>query len=184
MSETQKYNRVAIVLHWLLALGLLAQLFLGFWMEGVPKDPPGIRAGWFNLHKSIGLVLALIIVLRVIWRLMHAAPELPALPAWQKTLAHWSHRLLYVCMVLMPMSGFLGSSFTPYPIKFFGMPLPRLWDASADLKELFGAGHTATGFVMAGLVGLHIAAAIWHAVRRDGVTQRMSLKKTMSPQLD
>jgi len=175
MSDSQKYNRVAIALHWLLALALLGQLFLGFWMEGVPKEPPGVRAGWFNIHKSIGLILALLIVLRVIWRLMHTPPALPALPAWQKTAANWSHRLLYTCMVLMPLSGFLGSSFTPYPIKFFGTPLPRLWEASADLKELFGAVHTTTGFVMAALVALHIAAAVLHAVRRDGVVQRMSL---------
>ena len=64
----ERYNRVMVLLHWALALGLIAQLGLGLWMEEIPKDPPGVRAYWFNLHKSIGILLGFL----VLWRLVQA----------------------------------------------------------------------------------------------------------------
>ena len=169
-----RYTRIAIALHWLLALGLIYQLGLGIWMGDIPKTPPGLRAEWFNWHKSIGIVLGILIVLRGLWRLTHRPPELPnTLPRWQASAAHISHALLYGCMLLMPLTGFLGSSFTNYPIKFFGTPLPRWWEASAELKEIFSALHTACSVVFMLVIAVHVLAAIWHMMRRDGITQRM-----------
>lgn len=168
------YTRMAIALHWLLAIGLIYQLWLGVWMGDIPKTPPGLRAEWFNWHKSIGIVLGLLIVLRGLWRLTHRPPALPnTMPLWQTWAAHTSHALLYGCMVLMPLTGFLGSSFTAYPIKFFGTPLPRLWEASADLKEVFSALHTACSYVFMVTIAVHILAALLHMVRRDGIAKRM-----------
>jgi len=169
-----RYTRVAIALHWLLALGLIYQLWLGVWMGDIPKTPPGLRAEWFNWHKSIGIVLGLFIVLRGLWRLTHLPPELPAaLPRWQAWAARINHTLLYVCMIAMPVSGFLGSSFTAYPIKFFGNPLPRLWEASPELKEFFSSIHTTCSYLFMALIAVHILAALWHVIRRDGVANRM-----------
>lgn len=174
LDATARYSRVAVALHWLLAAGLIYQLSLGLWMGGLPKTPPGLRADWFNWHKSIGLVLGLIIVLRALWRLSHAAPAWPAsLPRWQALAAGSNHALLYACMLVMPLSGYLGSSFTAYPIKFFGMPLPRWWGASADLKELFSSLHSGASQVFMLAIALHVLAALWHALRRDGMFQRM-----------
>jgi cytochrome b561 len=173
-ASPSRYTRVAIALHWLLAIGLIYQLWLGVWMGDIPKTPPGLRAEWFNWHKSMGIVLGLVIVLRGLWRLTHQPPELPeSLPRWQAWVAHMNHALLYVCMFGMPLSGFLGSSFTAYPIKFFGTPLPRLWEASAELKEFFSGIHTACSYVFMALIAAHIVAALWHALRRDGVVARM-----------
>lgn len=173
-SHSSRYTRVAIALHWLLAVGLLYQLGLGLWMEGIPKTPPGVRAEWFNWHKSMGIVFGLLIVLRLLWRLTHRPPPLPkSLPRWQTWAAHANHSLLYGCMLAMPLSGFLGSSFTAYPIKFFGTPLPRGWEASAALKELFGAIHSTCSYVLMATIATHLLAALWHAHRRDGVVQRM-----------
>lgn len=169
-----RYTTIAIVLHAVLAVGLLYQLGLGVWMDSVPKTPPGLRAGWFNWHKSIGMVLGLLIVLRVLWRLTHASPALPSnTPRWQIHAARWNHAVLYACMIAMPVSGFLGSSFTKYPIKFFELPLPRLWEASAELKALFGSVHTVASYVFMAAIAIHILAAVWHAIRRDGVVSRM-----------
>ncbi|PUE33504.1 cytochrome b [Limnohabitans sp. Jir72] len=169
-----RYTRIAIVLHWLLAVGLMYQLTLGIWMDGVPKTPPGLRAEWFNWHKSVGLLLGLLILLRGVWRLTHARPGWPkALPCWQQQAAGISHALLYVCMFTMPLSGFLGSSFTQYPIKFFGTPLPRLWQAEPDLKNLLSSVHTGTSYVFIGLIVLHVMATLWHVLRRDGVFSRI-----------
>jgi cytochrome b561 len=173
-EPSSHYTRMAIALHWLLAIGLIYQLWLGVWMEDIPKTPPGLRAEWFNWHKSIGIVLGLLIVWRGIWRLTHRPPELPdTMPLWQTWAASANHALLYICMVAMPLSGFLGSSFTAYPIKFFGTPLPRLWEASADLKEVFSALHTACSYVFMVTIAVHILAALLHMVRRDGIAKRM-----------
>ncbi len=174
MTESIKYNRLAVFLHWLVGLAILAQLTLGFWMEDVPKSPPGVRASWFNLHKSTGMVIAMLIAMRIIWRLLHKVPTLPdVMSAAQKSLATWNHRLLYFCMVVMPLSGFLGSSFTPYPIKFFGAALPRLWDANPEMKEILALVHTLTACVLVALIGFHLLGALYHLFKRDGVTGRM-----------
>jgi cytochrome b561 len=175
MSEIKRYNPISIVLHWSLALFLIAQLSIGFWMIGIPKDPPGIRAEWFNIHKSIGISLAILIVFRIIWRLKNEVPELPeGFKNYQKQIAIWNHRALYLCMVLMPLSGFLGSSFTAYPIKFFGITLPRLFEASATLKEFFSLIHSCVGFTLTSLIFIHLSAALLHFLKRDGVLMRMT----------
>lgn len=169
------YTRTAVALHWLIALALIAQVALGLWMIGIPKDPPGIRAWWFNVHKSIGLTLGLLILFRVGWRITHRAPPLPeSMPRWQRIGATASHHLLYLCMVIMPVSGYLGSSFTKYPIVFFGTKLPHWgWDAPA-LKEICSSVHLTTVVIMLAIIAVHVAAALKHRwLDRDGVFERM-----------
>lgn len=175
MTQRNGYDRVAIVLHWTIAAGVLAQMTLGWWMIGIPKSPPGARAWWFNVHKSIGITLGVLVLVRLCWRLMHRPPGLPeSLPAWQRVVAAFNHALLYVCMIVMPVTGYLGSSFTKYPIKYWGYTLPHWgWEAPA-LKELTSQIHYATVIVFMALIALHVAAALKHAVYgRDGVFERM-----------
>lgn len=169
------YTPTAKVLHWLIAVFAFAQLSLGVWMIGIPKSPPGVRASWFNLHKSIGITLGLVIVLRLAWRLTHPAPPLPeTIPPWQRTLAKYCHFALYVCMVVIPVSGYLGSSFTNYPIKYFGHTLPQWgWDSPA-LKELCSQVHLTAIVTFVALIALHLAAVLKHLIiDRDGIFQRM-----------
>src|SRR5688572_20935032 len=92
-----RYSSTAIALHWLLAVALIGQLVLGWWMLGLPKSPPGLRADWFNLHKSIGLTLMLLVLLRLLWRAGHAPPAATPLPEWQRRAAATNHALLYGC---------------------------------------------------------------------------------------
>lgn len=175
MQAQPHYHPVAIALHWIIALAALAQLALGWWMIDLPKSPPGLRAGWFNVHKSIGLTIGLLMLVRIGWRLRHRPPTLPAsLPTWQVRAAHASHLLLYVCLIVLPVTGYLGSSFTRYPIKYFGMTLPHWgWDAPA-LKEICSQVHFATVCLLMAVLALHVAAALKHLlIARDGVFQRM-----------
>lgn len=170
----QRYGTVAIALHWLIALLVLAQIYLGWWMIEIPKYPVGVRAAWFNLHKSIGLTIAALIVLRLAWRLRHPPPALPAsLPAWQARAAGINHFLLYAVLLLQPLVGYLGSSFSGYPIRYFGLTLPNWgWDSPA-LKAILSEIHFGLAWLVSALVLVHVAAAIAHLVKRDGVFQRM-----------
>ena len=174
MSNTERYTRVAIILHWLIALGVLWQIALGWSMIEIPKNPPGVRVYWFNFHKSIGLTLGMLILLRIVWRITHGAPPLPAhIPNWQRLAAKASHFGLYACMIVMPLSGYLGSSFTKYPIKYFGYTLPHWgWDAPA-YKEICSQVHYITVIVFMTLIAIHFLAAVKHMLARDGVIRRM-----------
>jgi cytochrome b561 len=178
----QRYDKLAISLHWLIALLVFAQIYLGWWMIEIPKHPPGARAAWFNLHKSIGLTIALLIVLRLAWRLRHPPPVLPAsLPAWQARAAGINHFLLYAALLLQPLAGYLGSSFSGYPIKYFGITVPGWgWDAPS-LKELTSNIHLGLAWLITALVLLHVAAAVAHLAKHDGVFQRMLPRAPSAP---
>ena len=169
------YTRTAIILHWLIAACVLVQVTLGLWMIGIPKSPPGMRAWWFNLHKSIGITLGMLILVRVLWRLAHRVPPLPlTMPRWERVAAKANHLLLYVCMIIMPLTGYLGSSFTKYPILYFGMRLPHWGWEAPELKELCSQIHYATVVVFITLIAVHTAAALKHwLIDRDDVFRRM-----------
>ena len=171
----ERYDKVAMTLHWGVAALVLCQIALGWSMIDIPKNPPGLRAGWFNLHKSIGLTIGLLVLVRLAWRIGHPPPPLPgSMPRWQARAARTSHFLLYAALIVQPVVGYLGSSFTRYPIKYFGVTLPHWgWDALA-LKDLCSAVHFGLASLITVLVALHIAAALKHLlVNRDGVFQRM-----------
>lgn len=170
-----RYDPVAVALHWIIAAGVLVMIALGLWMIEIPKQPPGVRAYWFNLHKSIGISVGLLVLVRVGWRLTHRPPPLPpAMPSWQSRAAKVSHFLLYVCMVTIPLAGYLGSVFSGYPIKYFGTPLPA-WGWKDDvLKEFFSTVHYGAAMTFIVLIAVHVLAALKHAfIDRDGVFQRM-----------
>jgi cytochrome b561 len=175
LAPGTRYTAVAVTLHWLIAALVLAQLALGWWMIDIPKEPPGQRAYWFNLHKSIGMTIALLVLVRIAWRLRHPAPALPSsVPAWQRRAAAVSHAMLYACLLGMPLAGLLGSTFSGYPIKYFGITLPAWGYKSAPLKELFSSIHLGFAWVFMALIALHAAAALKHLlVDRDAVFWRM-----------
>ena len=169
-----KYDRVAVFLHWAIGLAILLQFALGWWMLDLPKGPDGVRAWWFNLHKSIGITLAAVVVLRLLWRKTHRPPALPGdLPPWQRFAAAFSHAGLYACMLVLPLSGYLGSSFSGYPVKLFGVPLWSWSGAWPAGKNLASAVHETAAWTLAALLAFHVGGALWHALRRDGILRRM-----------
>lgn len=199
MSTSQRYNKVAIILHWFIGLAILLMFALGFWMHELPKDLPKVetlnlfdwglytitlseplspRAFYFNLHKSIGVTLLALIVFRVYWRLTHVPPALPStMQAWEKKVADFAHKLLYVLMVALPVSGVLMAINSKYGILWFGMPLASGLD-NPDLRELFKEVHEVVGMVLLLLIVLHIAAAIKHkVVDKDEIMARMSMRE-------
>jgi cytochrome b561 len=170
----QSYGGTAVALHWILALLVLVLYGIGWYMVEIPKGTPPV-AYYYNLHKSIGLVAAVPIVLLIGWRLAHAPAPLPgSLPSWQARAARANHLLFYICLVVLVVSGFIESNFTKFGIRFFGYPLPRLFGEDKALYWIFNRIHVYTSYVFAVLVAVHIAAALKHLlVNRDGVFQRM-----------
>ena len=168
------YDRVAIALHWLLAVALVAQVFLGWYVHDVPRGTPA-RGFFINLHKSVGLVLGALVLLRLGWRLGRGAPPAPAgLPAWQARAAAASHAALYACMLGLPLTGYVASNFSRHGVKFFNAVVLPPW--GADLQSvyvLFNGAHQVLAWVFPWLVALHVLAAVRHLFLRDGVFGRM-----------
>jgi cytochrome b561 len=163
------------VLHWLIAAVVFAQIAWGWLMQEIPKSPPGMRADAFNVHKSVGLCIFALMLVRLGWRLAHAPPPLPPMPRWQMRAAKFTHAALYVALFTMPIVGYLGSVFSGYPIKWFGITLPSWYPKAPALKQLMSDVHLATSIVLVSLIAVHVAAAIRHALRGDGVFARMTL---------
>jgi cytochrome b561 len=162
-----------MLLHWSIALLVLAQIALGWWMVGLP-DEGGGQVRWFNLHKSIGLTLGALVLARIAWRAAHPPPPLPvSLALWQRRAAGATHAVLYACLLILPLTGYLGSSFSGYPVRYFGWALPAWGWKWPQAKAALSAIHLGATWLLAALVLLHVAAALAHLARRDGLFERM-----------
>jgi len=171
-----RYTWTAIALHWLIAIVVIVQFKWGWWMQDIPKQPPGARVDAYNLHKSVGLTILALMIVRLLWRWRHPAPALPAMPDWQRRLAHINHWLLYAALFVMPVAGYLGSVFSGYPVKYFGVTLPAWGIKDESLKSLCSGVHLVTSYVLFFAVVLHVAAALKHAlIDRDGLLSRMGI---------
>ena len=173
-NTPERYTRVAIGLHWVLAALIFGQIAFGWCLQSVPRGTPA-RTVYVNLHKSTGLTLALLILVRLGWRLTHKAPPLPStLPSWQRTAARASHFALYTCMLLMPAAGYLASNFSKFGVNYFNAVLLPPWGVDdRRLYALFNTTHVVTSYVLVALIALHVLAALRHLYLRDGVFQRM-----------
>lgn len=169
-----RYTLTAIILHWVLALLMFTLIGLGWYMVEIPRGAPP-RGVFFNLHKSIGLITAMIILVQLWWRIRHAPPPLPAtLPQWEMKAAKIGHALLYACMIVMTLSGYIESNFTKYGIKFFGYPLPPWGREDKAISAIFTGIHLFASYVLVTLIAIHIAAALKHLLLdKDKVFQRM-----------
>jgi len=169
-TPPERYGAVAVALHWLIGAALGAQIAFGFLLDDIAPRGTPLRGSAINLHKSIGMVLGVLVLLRIAWRLSH--PPAPA-PSWSRARrlgVAIGHAALYACMVVLPLSGYLASNFSPHGVRWFGHPLapwgpdwPRWYDALI-------AVHDATALLLAVLVAGHVAMALRHRSDGDGVT--------------
>ncbi|HUY68684.1 MAG TPA: cytochrome b [Alphaproteobacteria bacterium] len=184
LSSYKRYDTVAIILHWLIALAILAMLAIGWTMTSLPKGAD-LKFTLFQWHKSIGITILILSVLRLLWRLVNPPPPLPAtMKTWEKFAAHASHALLYILIIGMPLLGWaiVSASTMNLPTMLYGViPWPNLPILPAlpvaDKKSLghaFAAAHSAGAWILAVLLVIHIAAALKHHWwDRDDVLLRM-----------
>ena len=168
--SAQRYTLPAIALHWAMAIIILWLFWLGWTMTDLPKGAG--RSAAYSLHKSLGLLIFLLVFVRLAWRWRHPAP--PMLDkGWAEKLARLTHLLLYAFMVLAPLAGYLASSFTPYAIKLFGIEIPKVGGPDEALNALFKALHQGLVWGGGALVALHLAGAVKQTRRGWGVLRRM-----------
>ena len=169
--DSGRYTAVAIALHWAIALLILFNLGLGFFMEGFARP---LRVTVVGLHISSGITVLALTVFRLVWRLMHRPPQFPAnMALWERTTAHAAHRFIYFLMLAMPLSGWSIISARPPPPGLARLwsvfPLPMLhpisqWDPSVrkSAHAAFVEIHSIGGWIFVAVLALHVGAALKH----------------------
>ena len=173
-SPVTHFSRTLRVLHWLMAILLLAMLFIGVSMVVTLSE----RHSWLvAIHKPLGIFLLLLVLIRLAVRLVQATPSLPLeMPAWQKRAAQLSHVLLYILMTTLPLVGWAMQSAGGYPIVLHDtLLLPPIASQDVQLYALLRLAHTVLAYLLFVGILLHLTAALFHAlIRKDGVLSRMT----------
>lgn len=174
-NTLERWGSVSIGLHWTIAaLVLLVQVPAGITM--VWLDPGMAQNVCYNIHKTNGIVIFLLAIVRLGWRWSNPVPLLPAdLPGWQVKLAHGTHALLYIVLFLMPITGFLYTAMGGFPVPFFMLYNLAQWvPVNKPVAEVFKWAHLSLQFVLYITVILHVAGALQHhLMRQDGILRRM-----------
>lgn len=181
MSRTSglpSYSATSIALHWAIALLIIANFALIWYRGGIEDDPAqkALSGELIGLHKSLGLTVLALSLVRLVHRLMNGFPALPrGMSAPERLLARGTHYLFYLVMIGMPLTGYLMSSAGKYPLSWFGIPVPKAFAApDKALGGQFNALHETIGWALLALLALHVAGALkHHLVNRDGVFARM-----------
>ena len=181
-TVSPRYSAPAIALHWLLALAILGSMGLGWYMSDLPFSPQRLK--FYNWHKWAGITILTLSLLRLLWRLTHRPPALPApivtaMPSWQLRAYHATHHLMYLLFFAVPLVGWAYSSMAGFPIVWFGvLPLPDFVPVDKELAKLVKPVHAILAYTLLALVVLHVAAALKHQfVDRDGLLDRMRLRR-------
>ncbi|HVJ50815.1 MAG TPA: cytochrome b [Aliidongia sp.] len=169
-----RFTPLQRLLHWLMAACILTMLFIGVGLEStvMPKHLTLV-----SIHKSLGITILVLALIRLAVRLRYGSPPLPAdLPEPMRLAALLSHYALYILMIGMPLIGWAMLSAAAYPVVIYGrMFLPAILPQSDSLHTLLWGAHFYLAFAFFALVLLHVAAALFHAlVRRDGVFETMA----------
>ena len=174
IAARTRFTPLQRLLHWLMAICILAMLFIGVGMVStvMPKYLTLV-----SIHKPLGIAILLLALVRLVVRLIYGAPPLPAeLPEPMKLAAHLSHYAFYALMIAMPLIGWAMLSAASYPVVLFGgVHLPSILPLSDSLHTLLWNAHFYLAFAFFALILLHLAAALFHGlVRRDGVFEAMA----------
>ncbi len=173
-TRTDHYPGTSKLLHWLVAACVLTTAPVAIAMGRVSQGPT--QDFLYNFHKSLGVLIFVLMILRLINRIVRDAPmPEPSIERWQKAVSSAVHGSLYVLLLAMPIVGYLANSAFGAPTPFFGLfNVPPIIGKNEALAEQLFAGHRLAGFLVIVLVAMHISAALFHYfVRRDTVLQRM-----------
>ena len=188
-AADRRYGQVSIWLHWLIALAIVVQVCLGWYMNEVLPDHSPAQAQIQTLHISLGITILLLVLVRIGVRLTHPFLPLPAaMPLWERALARATHVIFYLLLLALPLTGWLVVSLRKAPILFWGLPWPRM--PGVGVGMLFGSPvarplrqeitHIHV-FILIWIVvitlALHVAGALWHQFNGPRVLWRMTWLK-------
>lgn len=175
MPERTRYTSIAVTLHWLVAIGIIYNLWVGLGFDDLKASHSPLLRPAIDLHKSIGITLIGLIVMRVLWKIGNPGPApMASLKPWERKLSMGTHHFLYLLMVLVPLAGWLHDSAwkeaAGHPLMLFGvvpwfrLPLfAMLNDAGKDWwHDTLGAVHSLSAKLLIGVVALHILGALKH----------------------
>jgi cytochrome b561 len=168
-----RYSNTAIFLHWLMALMVLGLIAVGFYMTNQRASPSVFKL--YMTHKSVGLTVLALVLVRLLWRWRVSPPPLPPMPSWQRTASRVSHGLLYLLMLLMPLSGWLMNSASGTPMRYFSwFKVPQLIARNPEQLALWKTVHNVAAIALCALIAIHLLAAIkHHFIDKDGLLYRM-----------
>jgi cytochrome b561 len=173
-TASARYTTMAIMLHWLMALLLVGLFCVGLYMSDLQLSPWKLKI--YSWHKWAGVTAFILVLVRLAWRFTHHSPELPsATSPPMRFAANVSHILLYLLMMIIPISGWLMSSAKGFQTVYLGvLPIPDLLEKNKELGHLLQDVHQALNFLFIGLVLSHFCAALkHHLIDKDDVLTRM-----------
>ena len=173
-NDPQRWGAVSQLLHWLIVVLIVVMAWLGLTMTDLPTSPYKIRV--YSLHKSIGMTLLALVLLRLAWRAFAGRPDdLPGTPTWQHRLAGATHGLLYVLLLAVPISGWVMNSASGFPMPWFGLfNVPAITGRDRALHELSETWHEWLFWALVVIALVHAAAAVYHHLfQHDATLARM-----------
>jgi cytochrome b561 len=173
-NTPQRWGHIAQLLHWLIVVLIIVQFTLGLWAHDLPVSR--LKVGLLKYHKSVGITILALAIIRLAWRWLNPTPRLPdTLKPYERSLARVTHALLYLLLFAQPLTGLLMSSARGFPVSWFGFfQLPDLVPKNRALYEALLTTHGTLATLLAAVVALHVAAALkHHFVLKDDVLRRM-----------
>ncbi|MDH6241416.1 cytochrome b561 [Polynucleobacter sphagniphilus] len=173
--STVRYNPISVAFHWLMAAIIVVTWSIAIVVSDMPLSPARITG--YSWHKWLGVTVFFLVILRLVWRATHPAPELEIkMPVWQERAMQLTHFALYLLMMVIPLVGWLMSSAKGYTVNYFGLfELPDLLSKDKALGHQLKDLHEYLADILVALVCLHVLAALKHQfIDKDGLLSRMS----------
>ncbi len=174
INTPQKYGKLTILLHWLMALLIIGLIVIGLWMTRMPLSLEKVR--FYGWHKEWGMLALALVIVRLGWRFTNTTPSLLHNVAdWQLLAARAMHWAFYGFMFAMPISGWMMSSAAGLPVSVFGwFVLPNLVPANENLRLILTGIHEWLGYGLIIAICGHVGASLWHHfIHKDDILRRM-----------
>lgn len=176
--QREGFNRTSVIVHWLIAVSIFFLFISSWWMMGLPLPSQELqfRAFPFQLHKNIGITLLVLLAILLYMRLKYrpAPPKDDDMKPLAYKLALLAHVAIYLLIVAVCVTGFLSSAHTKWDTTVWWLvDIPRLFTANEDLNEYWGELHTYFAWALLLFIAAHIAGAVYHSFRNDGIVRRM-----------
>ncbi|PHR60196.1 MAG: cytochrome B [Robiginitomaculum sp.] len=180
MSTALSYDKIAVRLHWCIAILIIGLLAGGLLMGYIPNDNTSLRFAVYNWHKTLGLLVLVLTLFRLYWRLTHKPPaQVDGVKAWEEKIAGLVHAIFYGFMIVMPLVGWAIISTSRFPSRLMNMfPLPKLpmlsgAENAKQLHQVFEKTHEVLAYLAIALIVLHVGAAIKHQLGGKPILARM-----------